>query len=42
MIRHIDFMIEKATYQTNKYRFEDSNLKKRDKIYILRKNIATL
>ena len=34
-------MIEKATYQANKHRFEDSNLKKKNKIYVLRKNIAT-
>ena len=34
-------MIEKATYHANKHRFEDSNLKKRNKVYVLRKNIAT-
>ena len=41
MTRNIDFMIEKATYHANKHRFEDSNLKNRNKIYVLRKNIAT-
>ena len=41
MTRNIDFMIEKATYHANKHRFENSNLKKRNKIYVLRKNIAT-
>ena len=41
MTRNIDFMIEKTIYQANKHRFEDSNLKKRDKVYVLRKNIAT-
>ena len=41
MTLNIDFMIEKATHHTNKHRFEDSNLKKKDKIYVLRKNIAT-
>ena len=41
MTRNIDFMIEKATYHANKHRFEDSNLKKRNKVYVLRKNIAT-
>ena len=34
-------MIEKTTYHVNKHRFEDSNLKKRKKVYLLRKNIAT-
>ena len=34
-------MIEKATYHANKHRFENSNLKKRNKVYVLRKNIAT-
>ena len=41
MTRNIDFMIEKATYHANKHRFENSNLKKRNKVYVLRKNIAT-
>ena len=41
MTRNIDFMIEKTTYHVNKHRFEDSNLKKKNKIYVLRKNIAT-
>ena len=41
MTRNINFMIEKATYHANKHRFENSNLKKRNKIYVLRKNIAT-
>ena len=41
MTRNIDFMIEKVTYHANKHRFEDSNLKKRDKVYVLRKNITT-
>ena len=41
MTRNIDFMIEKATYHANKHWFEDSNLKKRNKVYVLRKNIAT-
>ena len=42
MIRNIDFIVEKATYHANKHRFEDSNLKKKNKVYVLRKNIATL
>ena len=37
----MNFMIEKTTYHANKHRFEDSNLKKRNKVYVLRKNIAT-
>ena len=41
MTRNIDFMIEKATYHANKHRFEDSNLKKKNKVYVLRKNVAT-
>ena len=41
MTRNIDFMIEKTTYHANKHRFENSNLKKKNKIYMLRKNIAT-
>ena len=41
MTRNIDFMIEKATYHVNKHRFENSNLKKKNKVYVLRKNIAT-
>ena len=41
MTRNIDLMIEKTTYHANKHRFEDSNLKKRNKVYVLRKNIAT-
>ena len=41
MTRNIDFMIEKVTYHANKHRFENSNLKKRNKVYVLRKNIAT-
>ena len=41
MTRNIDFMIEKATYHANKHRFENSNLKKKNKVYVLRKNIAT-
>ena len=41
MTRNIDFMIEKTMYHANKHRFEDSNLKKRNKVYVLRKNIAT-
>ena len=41
MTRNIDFMIEKATYHANKHRFEVSNLKKKNKVYVLQKNIAT-
>ena len=41
MTRNIDFMIEKVTYYANKHRFEDSNLKKKNKVYVLRKNITT-
>ena len=40
MTRNIDFMIEKTTHQINKHRFENSNLKKRNKVYVLRKNVA--
>ena len=41
MTRNIDFMIEKAIYHANKHRFKGSNLKKKNKVYVLRKNVAT-
>ena len=41
MTRNINFMIEKTTYHANKHRFEDSNLREKNKVYMLRKNIAT-